>query len=298
VTKAPPELHEYFGEDELGWYRQVDTWAGDGIHLTEERSELAPFPWHSGLNEHCGIGLVRLGAYRRRSRGVDVLVDPNVGFLRYNNEEVAQAHFTGEPREVTFVTVEPELTNGLLDSPADDAAFTVTPEIELTHQRLLIGQRRRADDLTMQTLALGLVTRAAEQRFDNVRTYSRRTTAAARRRLVSDACEVLHLSHQTISLVGLADAVGCSPFHLSRVFREITGMTIPHYRRQLRVHEAVTHIASGATDLAGIAAAVGFADHSHMTRSIVAQFGATPSRLRELLREPAPAAPLRTATTE
>jgi AraC-like DNA-binding protein len=75
-------------------------------------------------------------------------------------------------------------------------------------------------------------------------------------------------------------------------------MTIPQYRRQLRVHAAVTEIAAGATDLAAIAATVGFADHSHMTRSIVARFGATPSRLRELLRAPVDAMPLRPAATD
>jgi len=292
------ELREYVGQDEHGWYRQVETWACDGIHITEERSEFVPFPWHYGVNEQCGIGLVRLGAYRRCSRGVEVLVDANVGFLRYDDEEVGQAHFTGEPREITFVTVDPAITNGLLSAPAAEAAFNVTPEIELNHQRLLLGQRRGADDLTMQTLALDLVARAAEQQYGKVRSYSRRTTATARRQLVSDACEVLHLSHRNISLVGLADAVGCSPFHLSRVFREISGMTIPQYRRQLRVHDAITYIAEGATDLASIAAAVGFADHSHMTRSIVAQFGATPSRLRELLREPMDSPTLRSATTD
>jgi len=289
---------EYFGQDDHGWYRQITTWACGGIHLTEDYCEFEPFPWHGGLNEQCGIGLVRRGAYRRRSRGVEALVDPNVGFLRFNNEEVEQAQFARGLREVTFVTIDPALANGLLDAPVAEFAFTVTPEIELNHQRLLIGQRRGADDLTMQALALDLVTRAATQRYDNVRSYSRRSTARSRRELVSDACEVLHLARQDISLVDLADAVGCSPFHLSRVFGEITGMTIPQYRRQLRVHEAVTEIAAGATDLAAIAATVGFADHSHMTRSIVAQFGATPSRLRELLRAPVAAIPLRTATTD
>jgi AraC-like DNA-binding protein len=289
---------EYTGRDEHGWYRQITTWACDGIHLTEDYSEFEPFPWHDGLNEQCGIGLVRRGAYRRRSRGVEALVDPNVGFLRFNNEEVSQAQFNAGSREITFVTVDADLANGLFDTPAQEFAFTVTAEIELTHQQLLIGQRRGADDLTMQALALDLVTRAASQRYDKVRSYSRRTTAQSRRGLVSDACEVLHLARQDISLVDLAEAVGCSPFHLSRVFGEITGMTIPQYRRQLRVHEAVTQIAAGATDLAAIAATVGFADHSHMTRSIVAQFGATPSRLRELLRAPAVAIPLRSATTD
>ena len=292
------ELREYSGEDDHGWYRQVETWAGDGINLMEERSEFVAYPWHYGVNEHGGIGLVRVGAYRRSSRGVEMLVDANVGFLRFDDEEVGQANFIGGRREITFVTIEPAIANGLLSKPAAEAAFYVTPEIELNHQRLLLGQRRGADDLTMQMLALDLVMRAAEQQYGNVRSYSRRTTGTARRQLVSDACEVLHKSRQDISLIALADSVGCSPFHLSRVFGEITGMTIPQYRRQLRVHDAVTSIAEGATDLASIAAAVGFADHSHMTRSIVAQFGATPSRLRELLREPLDGPALRSATTD
>ena len=291
-------LPEYAGEDEHGWYRQVTTWACDGIDLTEDCSEFEPFPWHHGFNEHCGIGLVRRGAYRRRSRGVEAFVDPNVGFLRFQNEEVEQAQSFRGRREITFVTLEADVASGLLDAPVGDFAFSVTPEIELDHQRLLLAQRRGADDLTMQTLALGLVTRAAAQRGTNIRRYSRRTTAQSRRDLVADACEVLHASGRHVSLVDLAAAVGCSPFHLSRVFREITGLTIPQYRRQLRVHAAICTIADGATDLASIAAMVGFADHSHMTRSIVAQHGTTPSRLRELLSQPVVETSMRAATTD
>lgn len=289
---------EYFEKDDSGWYRQVETWGADGVYLAEERCEFLPHPWENRVNESCGLGLVRRGAYRRRARGVEQLVDANVGFLRYADEEVGVAHFTGEPREVTYISIAAGLANGLFDSPAQGAGFNVTPEIELDHQRLLIARRERAGDLTMQLLALDILARAVGQHRGAARTYSRRTTASARRRLVSDACEVLHLAHQGISLVGLAESVGCSPFHLSRVFHEITGLTIPRYRRQLRVHDAVSLIAGGGIDLAAIAAAVGFADHSHMTRSIVTEFGATPSRLRELLREPVGSSALRPAATD
>lgn len=297
-TDTPMQRWKYVEEDEYGWLEQVETWSTAGVHLTEERSRLVPFPWHDAVNESFGIGLVRRGAYRRRARGVAHVVDGNIGFLRWADEDVGIAHFTGEPREVTFVTVEDWMTNGLFDRAPNGSVFHVTPQIELDHQRLLVGRRCGADDLTMQTLALDILTRAFAQHDQQVRTYSRRTTAAARQQLVSDACEVLHLSHHSIDLVGLADAVGCSPFHLSRVFREITGLTIPQYRRQLRVHDALSHIAAGATDLASVAAAVGFADHSHMTRSIVAQFGSTPSRLRDLLHDPAPADDRRTVASD
>ena len=88
-----------------------------------------------------------------------------------------------------------------------------------------------------------------------------------------------------MGLVELARAVGSSPFHLSRVFREITEMTLSQYRLRLRVHHALDRIAEGDEDLASVAEAAGFADHSHMTRTVVTHFGQAPSALRKLLRD-------------
>ena len=74
-----------------------------------------------------------------------------------------------------------------------------------------------------------------------------------------------------------------SPVHLTKMFRRVTGMTISQYRARLRVQAALERISGGDEDLSRIAASTGFADHSHMTRTIVAQFGHTPSALRNLL---------------
>ena len=101
---------------------------------------------------------------------------------------------------------------------------------------------------------------------------------------MTEACELIHRPGRKIGLVEIARTIGCSPFHLSRVFHEITGLTIPQYRNRLRTYEALRRLSDGEHDLAAIAAASGFADHSHMTRSIVAQYGDPPSRLRELMQ--------------
>ena len=77
--------------------------------------------------------------------------------------------------------------------------------------------------------------------------------------------------------------VAVSPFHLTRIFRRVTGVTMTQYRSRLRVHAALERIDCGESDLSTIAASIGFADHSHMTRTIVAQLGQTPTALRELL---------------
>jgi AraC-like DNA-binding protein len=285
--RRPPNAHDddsYFHEDENGWVRQYEAWSGDGVCVVIEENDYKASPAHVGINQSYGLGISLTGAYRRRVRGTEQIVDCNTGFLRFDGDEVGVEHFTGEPGTVTYVGAEPAVGAGWFDNVADVPAFTVTPAMALTHLRLTRAQRLGADTLTLESLALDLVGAAVSQHEHGIHSYSRRTTGESRRRLVTQACELLHVSDRRIGLVEIARTVGCSPFHLSRVFHEITGLTIPQYRKRLRIHDALRLLNDGEDDLASIAMASGFADHSHMTRSIVSQYGNPPSRLRDLLR--------------
>ena len=112
----------------------------------------------------------------------------------------------------------------------------------------------------------------------------RRTTAAARRRLVTDVLEMLNTSFcEPQGLLDAARVVGASPYHLSRVFREVTGLTLSEYRTRLRVHAVLVRLDQGAHDLAAVAAATGFADHGHMTRTVTGHLGAASSIVRQRL---------------
>lgn len=83
-----------------------------------------------------------------------------------------------------------------------------------------------------------------------------------------------------VSVVELADTVGYSPDHFARCFREATGDT-PHRRLTfLRLEEARRLLLATDRPVAEIAAATGFADHSHLTRSMRRMFDLTPSELR------------------
>ena len=158
-----------------------------------------------------------LGAYRRRVRGTDQVVDPNTGFLRFAGDEVGVEHFVGGPGAVTFLGVDPDVCPALFDEVAQVPAFTVTPEMALTHLRIVRGRRRGADDVTIEALALELL--------------GRRGTAPRRRQLVLQAddrrpdadpsrgCELLHRPGRKIGLVEIARTIGCSPYHLSRSTR-------------------------------------------------------------------------------
>lgn len=83
-----------------------------------------------------------------------------------------------------------------------------------------------------------------------------------------------------ITLDELAASAHMSPFHLSRVFREQTGRSIHAYRTDVRLRASLGRIADGER-LADVAAAVGFASHSHLTDKFRRAYGVTPGEWRD-----------------
>jgi AraC-like DNA-binding protein len=114
----------------------------------------------------------------------------------------------------------------------------------------------------------------------------RANTVVAHRRLVGDCATLLEASfHEHLALRELAHRLGASPYHLSRVFHQVTGITVSQYRTWLRVHAVLGRLDAGDDDLATVAADTGFADHAHMTRTLTRQLGASPSEIRARLRD-------------
>lgn len=97
---------------------------------------------------------------------------------------------------------------------------------------------------------------------------------------------------QPLPLAAIARDVGLHPTHLARSFRVATGFTIGAYiRRRRREHAEALLVECPALAISRIAAAAGFADHAHMTRTFKADLGVTPRALRAtLLRPPLDAA--------
>jgi AraC-like DNA-binding protein len=83
---------------------------------------------------------------------------------------------------------------------------------------------------------------------------------------VQRARDYLHQRYaEPISLAGLAEHAGLSPFYFLRTFRTAVGMSPHAYLTQIRVIEAKRQLAGGAT-AAEAALACGFCDQSHLTR--------------------------------
>lgn len=87
-----------------------------------------------------------------------------------------------------------------------------------------------------------------------------------------------HLADR-VRLDEIAAAAGLTPFRLYRAFERDTGMTPHGYQRQARIREAVRLIRRGDA-LADVAAAAGFTDQAHLTRSFYRRIGVTPGAFR------------------
>ncbi|CAM5336730.1 helix-turn-helix transcriptional regulator [Streptomyces chartreusis] len=84
---------------------------------------------------------------------------------------------------------------------------------------------------------------------------------AQRRRLVDD----------------LARVAGVSPSHFTRVFRASTGQSPHQYVLGQRLEQTIRALLTAVADIAD---ACGFADQSHLTRTMRRHLGLTPSALR------------------
>ncbi|MEJ1975579.1 MAG: AraC family transcriptional regulator [Acetobacteraceae bacterium] len=88
-----------------------------------------------------------------------------------------------------------------------------------------------------------------------------------------------HNLEEHLHLADIAIAAGLPPFQLFRAFERATGMSPHTYQRQARIRFAAGLIKLGHP-LRDVAAASGFADQAHLTRSFRRTLGVTPGAYR------------------
>lgn len=259
--------------------------AASGIAVDEYRCVDATPGWFPvPPAQELSLVLVRDGAFRRRGPGGELLVDSSTGFFERPDEPQEKSHLTTYD-SCTVISVSPDALGGLLDPERTPPGPVFTDaSLDLAHRLMVARLRDRVDALDVAESALSLVAAAVGQQAPERVAAGAPRSRSARRALVQSAREaILSDSPAAGDLTELAALLKASPYHLSRIFHDETGVTLSRYRNRLRVRQAMSRIERGERDLARLAVDLGFFDHAHMTRTIKRDVGYTPSRLREML---------------
>jgi AraC-like DNA-binding protein len=109
---------------------------------------------------------------------------------------------------------------------------------------------------------------------------SKRPVTTRTRKLVEEAREtILEALCENVGVADIAGRLGVSAFHLCRVFRASTGMTLHAYRRDMRLRAALGLVSGRRGQLSSLALQVGFSSHSHFTAAFRRAFGVSPAAI-------------------
>jgi AraC-like DNA-binding protein len=223
-----------------------------------------------------GVVLPRRGVFVRRVDGVERTVDPLTGYVQRPDTEQQMAHPAGGDVCTSIWLASPAARSG---TGWTAGAVHVRPRIGLAHRLLVRRAAAGADPVELVDLAGEIVAAVLGGPAPE-----RAGEAGEGSRTVDGAREIL-TAEPGCPLPELARRLEVSPWHLSRMFHRTVGITLRRYRVRLRTTAALDLLAAEQHSLGEIAAAVGFADQAHMTRSLRAELGRSPGRLRALLSE-------------
>jgi AraC-like DNA-binding protein len=230
------------------------------------------------------IVLVRTGRYARRVRGRTSVIDATQCYVQQAGEEELVHHLGRLGHRCTVLTLRAEALPALfrVRSRLAPAEFRTSPATDFAHRLLLAECRRRGDAAVIATMAAALVADLVLEWAASPQPPHRLGTPAATRRIVDTARDLVTTTLVPPSLQTVAAAASVSPQHLTRVFRQSTGMTLSRYRNRVRVRLALERLADG-DDMRRIAHDLGFADHAHFSRRVMAEVGLQPRAVRWLL---------------
>jgi AraC-like DNA-binding protein len=178
-------------------------------------------------------------------------------------------------------------SNIVISLPADSGVAVTEPRVgalsaraqwQLRRYWCSLARRTQAEPVLPVQTILGLAYR--------VPTSGSASAALRIHRVKRDIAQrVASLDTPCWTLNDVADAAGLSPFHLARIFKAHTGMTLHAYRQQLRLAMALQCLQSGMCNLADLAASLGYSSQSHMGFAFQRGLGVTPAQARSQLAD-------------
>lgn len=248
------------------------------------------------------LTFVQGGAYRLSSVGRSGLVDPTCATLLWPRSPYSTTHplgctdhgcslaFQSSAVDALLAVKAPKTREALKDGRALPATMVASsPESRLRQLLVwkLCQRRQEIHGLAVEELAFELLEEALQGLAEEDRIVEpvRRDTSKAHHRCVERARRELNRRfREPLRLEELARSAHASPFHLCRLFKAATGMTIRRYLTRLRLAAGLMDLVDGKDSLSRIAVDLGFFSHSHFTATFSREFGLPPNRIRSFVR--------------
>jgi AraC-like DNA-binding protein len=231
-----------------------------------------------------GLVLIRRGGYWREVNGRGAYLGPTDAFFERPFVEQRIEHHQDTGDRCTSLWLSESAVCALAgDASVPDQPVMTTPAIDLQHRDLVAALRRGIDRFELDERLARLVGALAECAVPGRLTARRSTTQHKHHRVVQQVREAIIADPADVDFGGLAQTLGHTRFHISRVFSRAAGTTLSKFRNRVRVAIALERLAAGHDNLAVLAADLGFADQSHLSRVVRADTGECLSMLRQRL---------------
>jgi AraC family transcriptional regulator len=244
------------------------------------------------------IILPRSGVYVRNDIFGESVADPNQ--ILFSNKDLPYeiTHpVRGEDhstvillRTAALLEIASSFDPSVMDRPHKPFQRTAIPAKSRSHlgQYWFLNLDKRVscpDPMAIEEFLLGIAGQILAQVFRTGSASSARRMPGAQRahnELVYRVKLVLdERFRERLLLDEIAAAVYSSPYHLSRVFKRRTGLTIHQYQQRLRLLHAAERMTENPEEgLDRIALDLGFASHSHFTTAFGKVFNLSPSEFR------------------
>ena len=223
-----------------------------------------------------------------------VVADPNVAILYNHRQHYERRKLSTHGDNSDWYAMHPETIVDALrffdptvhersGQPFANTHAMVSPTLYLQQRRLLNYVRycEEPDRMLVEVNAMHLVEALLSGNQKPLKPLDTPRRRRASRDLSEAARQYLARHYRDrITLSDLARHAGCSEFHLSRVFRTQTGVSLHRYLIRLRVCAALDQLGKGKQDLTTLAHELGFSSHSHFTSCFRQTFNTTPSAYR------------------
>jgi AraC-like DNA-binding protein len=242
-------------------------------------------------NQDASIVFVRRGVFARTAHGEGHIADANHVLFFNARQPYHIAHPVEGGDDCTILALSEPVVRALVERHAPQDADRAQPLFR-TRQALstpralrlqyeLLARARSGQRLDLEDTLAELLDEAHRGTSGAPEAASGSRAIARHRELVEAAQVEIHRDLAAPpSLSELAAALACSPFHLSRVFPQVAGLSLRAYLSRLRARAAAERLTQGARDLTELALSLGYADHSHFTNSFHREWGVPPSVFR------------------